>query len=1229
MGSASMPNIEKSSGPGKTAPRLLADLYHYDISRTSTNALIDFPAHHYDSNPDRAAFPSPPHSHILLLKNEQSDLISHSSPDTKKRYIVAAVCQKCRTHFDVGIEYPRGLGTSLCGRDNKNFPLHHFQYLESFSGVFQGEDAPGSRELEDKRAFRCSSPGCSALLCITSKVSMLDAKTKQLLDDRSLYPGRAKLAQQEFPYEDFPKYYPESGQFSLPLPPSNPAQALKALHAYLNNCLNDIKNGASKSIHRRNKRLLHNMGYDADQIFRKAHYKLDIVGDDPKGIWKPPYLSDQVRADIQDILTELKILSQLPAYRESGISYAPSCADKELQRLLACEKYDTTYQGRSSAPHEFMPRYANLGAIGDFSDDLLIWCFKRQIAVDKQNAPYYLECLMDFATGRKSEALEMTVATYRSEGYFSTSDVRDAYKALNLDPDKEYEPDVIIGNFRAHVSDAPRSEAQMRQAVLMIGTSMNSPAIVLAASKGPMNVNQAYEYFGAPSEIEPSFLISLYQIKIKDQPSEESTAKDALRLIANKLGSNILTDFLESGNVYDQPLDVSMAYSRLEADPNMDDDSLIAVYQIRLGESVNIEDQRQALIVIAESRKSDVIRTFLQRGETVSGTGRGVLIQGGRADWPVGLDNIGNTCYLNSLLQFYFTIKPLRDMILQFDLYQEDMNEEILRTKRVGGRKVTVNEVEHAKKFVGHLRDLFRMMITSKDASVKPEAEFARSALGGSKEENKEDQEKRRLSADAPPPVITLDDDLDTKMDVDNENSQNIDDGGSEITLVEKIDTKTTDEDFVMIDSDKKDGVFSEDKENLPPRVEPTANAVRPVLQDIGVDPSHVSETEGPQAPPTPPPETHDHPPPIPPRPAPKSATKHTDFTLGRQQDVAECIENVMFQIEAAIKPEDHDENGEQVDLVKKLFYGKTKQSLQLLGSNEKRSKIELFSHLLIDVADGSRDIYSALDSVFDVTTVNLEGKDTIRYLSISELPPVLQIQIQRVQFDRTIGKTYKSTAHLKFPETIYMDRYLDSSDPLLQAKREEAWAWKREIASLERRRAGLTNTSVGLDAPQTLDAVRSWIEEINDSEDKDLLGDAPLPELLNGLDNGIKESTEELNEINERLEVLRTKTAAQFEGLANHGYRIHSVFIHRGSVSFGHYWIYIYDFKEKIWRKYNDEYVTAATDPREVFEHLDSNNPATPYFLVFVREQAAERGMVEAVHRSIEEVENSVMKLD
>ena len=192
----------------------------------------------------------------------------------------------------------------------------------------------------------------------------------------------------------------------------------------------------------------------------------------------------------------------------------------------------------------------------------------------------------------------------------------------------------------------------------------------------------------------------------------------------------------------------------------------------------------------------------------------------------------------------------------------------------------------------------------------------------------------------------------------------------------------------------------------------------------------------------------------------------------------------------------------------------------------------ELFSHLLIDVADGSRDIYSALDSVFDVTTVNLEGKDTMRYLSISELPPILQLQVQRVQFDRKSGKAYKSTAHLKFPETIYMDRYLDSADPLLQAKREEAWEWKTEITALEKQKMGLTNKSVrdvivgrcdvflnrfkqiDLDAPDTLNALQVWVKEISDSEDKDLLDENTLPAILEGLDQGIRNSTQELNGI-------------------------------------------------------------------------------------------------------------------
>ena len=109
----------------------------------------------------------------------------------------------------------------------------------------------------------------------------------------------------------------------------------------------------------------------------------------------------------------------------------------------------------------------------------------------------------------------------------------------------------------------------------------------------------------------------------------------------------------------------------------------------------------------------------------------------------------------------------------------------------------------------------------------------------------------------------------------------------------------------------------------------------------------------------------------------------------------------------------------------------------------------------------------------------------------------------------------------------------------------------------------------------------------------------------------------DEREAIEDSITNLQTLLANQFAEFKNLPYRLYAVFMHRGSVSFGHYWIYLYDFRKDIWRKYNDEYVTEVQNLDEIFYNLNDTNPSTPYFLVYVNDNMIDR-LVEPVCRKI-----------
>lgn len=165
-----------------------------------------------------------------------------------------------------------------------------------------------------------------------------------------------------------------------------------------------------------------------------------------------------------------------------------------------------------------------------------------------------------------------------------------------------------------------------------------------------------------------------------------------MALIAEHRNSDALRKWLETGVLGESEMDVGYAYNRLGiTDRTIDDDTILAAYNSLAADAPSqIADLKRAMTAIANSRVSQLLQGFLNTGMISS--------EHPLAEWPVGLENIGNTCYLNSLLQFYFTVQPLRDLVLDFEKYKMSIDAESLAKKRVGSRNVSLKEIQRAQR---------------------------------------------------------------------------------------------------------------------------------------------------------------------------------------------------------------------------------------------------------------------------------------------------------------------------------------------------------------------------------------------------------------------------------------------------------------------------------------------------------------------------------------------------
>lgn len=398
------------------------------------------------------------------------------------------MCRACRYHFVIRISSGT-CGATATGSKSER-PEHHY-VLESAREI--NEEAGPTKSLPPdlsifEAQYMCSA--CSQRVTITVSSPRLKSEWITKITDKTRIYEAVRAAREQDPtrYENVP-------QSTIDRWANTP---LVTLNQYIKGTLQDPE---PRRIASRNKTFTAQFGQNCSEIFQYLGFYETLDEETGEPSWNPPRLEPQngktplgsMRAFLEDVRSEVQSLMEQKTEDGRPVVTLAVPTGPRLEMHFSVAPVSRMSTAMVNPDEE--EQIDLLGTTPDAEDELLIWAYQRQVAVDPLKREAYLDALSKVAAGRDmdlqlfcfaQQSIDPSSSQREGEGAekagADNSDASgDPYKHFNLKKEP-MSADQLIKVYRTFCDQSPAQKREHRDKLYYIGKDLNEATLIREAT---------------------------------------------------------------------------------------------------------------------------------------------------------------------------------------------------------------------------------------------------------------------------------------------------------------------------------------------------------------------------------------------------------------------------------------------------------------------------------------------------------------------------------------------------------------------------------------------------------------------------------------------------------------------------------------------------------------------------------------------------------------------------